>query len=217
MKFRFIYYIIVFLIAAVFNSCGTRQDTGKVPDTEKQKLIKDLKDAFTGETTASAKYEAYSKKAKEEGYEMIAKLFEAASKSETIHAKNHKSALEKLEEKALDVKPEYTVKTTRENLEDAIKGETYETNTMYPEFKKLSESLGEFGKDATKSFDYAMRTEAKHKNYYEESLKALDAKTTDKLYSNYWVCPVCGNTVIDEKDISKCAICKNEKEPWTKI
>ena len=119
----------------------------------KQILTKNLKDAFTGETTASAKYEAYCKKAKEEGYELIAKLFEAASKSESIHARNHKKVIEKLGEKVPDVKPEYTVKTTRENLEDAIKGETYEIDIMYPEFMKLSQSLGEYGKEATKSFD----------------------------------------------------------------
>jgi rubrerythrin len=88
---------------------------------------------------------------------------------------------------------------------------------MYPEFKKLSDSMGEYGKEASRSFDFAMRTEAKHKVYYEESSKALDAKTVDKLYSTYWVCPVCGNTVVDQNDISKCSICKNEKEQWTKI
>ena len=183
----------------------------------KQKLIKNLKDAFTGETTASAKYEAYCKKAKEEGYELIAKLFEAASKSESIHARNHKKVIEKLGEKVPDVKPEYTVKTTRENILNAIEGEAYEITTMYPEFIKLAESLGEYGAGATQTFIYAMETEVKHKQYYEEALKTLDAKTADKLYSNYWICPICGNTVTDEKDILKCEICENEKVKWTKI
>ncbi len=215
MKFRFILYVSMIFIASMFSSCSKQQAT--VSEADKQKLIKNLKDGFTGETTASAKYEAYSRKAKEEGFENIAKLFEAASKSESIHAKNHKAVLEKLGEKAPEVKPDFTVKTTKENIEDAIKGETYEVTTMYPEFKKLSDSMGEYGKEASRSFDFAMRTEAKHKVYYEESSKALDNKTTDKLYSTYWVCPVCGNTVVDQNDISKCSICKNEKEQWTKI
>lgn len=219
MKSRFIHIILTIMVFALFTSCGKKQETetGKVSDTDKQKLVKNLKDAFTGETTASAKYEAYSKKAKEEGFENIAKLFEAASKSEGIHAKNHKVVLEKLGEKAPEVKPEFTVKTTKENLEDAIKGEAYETDTMYPEFKKLSDALGEYGKGASRSFDFAMRTEAKHKVFYEEALKAIDSKTVDKLSSVYWVCPICGNTVTNEKDILKCSICKNEKEPWVKI
>jgi len=219
MKSRFIYFISMIVVFVLFAGCGKKQETvtEKVSDADKQKLIKNLKDGFIGETTASAKYEAYSKKAGEEGFENIAKLFEAASKSESIHAKNHKGVLEKLGDKAPEVKPEFTVKTTKENLEDAVKGETYEANTMYPEFKKLSDALGDYGKDASESFDHAMRTEAKHKIFYEESLKAIDAKTVDKLASVYWVCPICGNTVISEKDILKCSICKNEKEPWIKI
>ncbi len=216
MKFRFIYFISMVMVFALFAGCGKKEETVKVADADKQKLVKNLKDGFTGETTASAKYGAYSKKAKEEGFENIAKLFEAASKSESIHANNHKAVLEKLGEKAPEVKPEFTVKTTKENLEDAIKGETYEVTTMYPEFLKLSDALAEYGKEASKSFDYAMRTEAKHKVFYEEALKTIYAKGETPTVT-YWICPVCGNTVTSDKDILKCSICKNEKEPWTKI
>jgi rubrerythrin len=217
MHSRLIYFISLIIVFTVFTGCGKKQEVPKVSDADKQTLVKNLKEAFTGETTASAKYEAYSKKAKEEGLDNVAKLFEAASKSEAIHAKNHKAVLEKLGEKAPEVKPEFTVKTTKENLEDAIKGESYETTTMYPEFKKLSDSMGEAGKDASRSFDFAMRTEAKHKVFYDESLKALGEKTADKLPAAFWVCPICGNTVSNEADIKKCTICKNEKEPWVKI
>lgn len=217
MNSRLIYLFSFILVFAVIAGCGKKEDTSKVSDTDKQKLVQNLKDAFTGETTASAKYEAYSKKAKEEGFDNIAKLFEAASKSESFHAKKHKAVLEKLGDKAPEVKPEFTVKTTKENLEDAVKGETYENTTMYPGFIKLSESMGEYGKDATVAFDYAMRTEAKHKVFYEDALKAIDAKTVDKLPAAFWVCPICGNTVTSENDIKKCTICKNEKEPWVKI
>ena len=215
MKYRFIYFVSMVMVLALFAGCGKKQET--VSEVDKQKLVKNLKDGFTGETTASAKYAAYSKKAREEGFENIAKLFEAASKSESIHARNHKDVLVKLGYNAPEVKPEFTVKTTKENLEDAIKGETYETNTMYPDFMKLSDALGEYGSGASKSFEFAKETEAKHKVFYEESLKAIDAKTVDKLPTAYWVCPVCGNTVSSEKDILKCSICKNEKEPWAKI
>ena len=217
MRSRLIYFVSLFIMFAVLAGCGKKDEGPKVSDADKQKLTQHLKEAFTGETTASAKYEAYSKKAKEEGLDNIAKLFEAASKSEAIHANNHKKVLEKLGEKAPDVKPEFTVKTTKENLEDAIKGESYETSTMYPEFKRTSDGLAEYGKDASKSFDYAMRTEAKHKVFYEESLKAITDKTADKLPAAFWVCPICGNTVSNEADIKKCTICKNEKDPWVKI
>jgi rubrerythrin len=219
MKSGFINCISIIIVFALIVGCQKKQDaeTTKVSDADKQKLVKDLKDGFTGETTASAKYGEYSIKAKEDGLDNIAKLFEAASKSESIHARNHKTVLEKIGDKSPDVKPEFTVKTTKENLEDAVKGETYEVTTMYPEFKKLSDALGDYGLEASKSFDYALRTEAKHKVYYEESLKSLEAKTLDNLASVYWVCPICGNTVNNDKDILKCSICKNETEKWFKI
>ena len=66
-----------------------------------------LQAAFTGETTASAKYAAFGQQARKEGHANIALLFEAASKAEAIHAANHKAALEQLGEKAPDVKPEF--------------------------------------------------------------------------------------------------------------
>ena len=88
--------------------------------------IENLKDALTGETTASAKYLAYSKKAKEEGFNKIALLFEAASKSEKVHANNHKAVLQQLDVKVGKIEPKFEVKSTKENLEDAINGESYE-------------------------------------------------------------------------------------------
>lgn len=88
---------------------------------------------------ASAKYAAYSKKAKEEGFLKIAKLFEATSNSEKIHANNHIAVLEKLGVKAEEVQPKFEVKSTKENLNDAIAGESYEMTTMYPGFIKTSD------------------------------------------------------------------------------
>ena len=91
-------------------------------NADRQKVVDDLKTAFAGETTASAKYTAYAGKARSEGLPKIALLFEAASKAESIHAGNHKAALEQLGESAPDVTPKYDVKTTKENLKDALLG-----------------------------------------------------------------------------------------------
>jgi rubrerythrin len=212
-----IYLFSFILLFALISACGDKTQSPNISAADKQKLIKNLTDAYTSEITASAKYEAYSKKASEEGLENIAKLFAATSKSESIHAKNHKAVLEKLGEKAPDVKPEFAVKSTKENLEESIKGETYEAIVMYPDFKKLTDAIGEYAKEASKSFEYAMRSEVKHKLYYEESLNALMEKAVDKLPVNKWVCPVCGNTVISENDTQVCSICRNTKEPWIKI
>src|SRR5512142_1777884 len=94
-------------------------------DGARTKTIDDLEAAFTGETTASAKYAAYAKKAAEEGFNKVSKLFEAASKSESIHAANHKAVMEQLGVTVPKVDPKFEVKSTVENLQDAIKGESY--------------------------------------------------------------------------------------------
>src|SRR5665648_1095367 len=91
--------------------------------TKPVKTIKNLKEGIIGETTASKKYEAFALKAREEGYDTIAKLFDAASKAEAIHASNHKKVLEGLGETMEDFTPEFDVKTTAENLQAAIDGE----------------------------------------------------------------------------------------------
>jgi len=154
--------------------------------------IENLKAAITGETTASAKYAAYSEKAKEEGYVNIALLFKAASKSESVHAANHRAALEQLGESMGEVKPEFEVKTTKENLQDAINGESYEVATMYPGFIKTAND-GNVN-IALISFNYAYQTEKKHKDFYKEALDKLNNNQESSLASTYYVCSTCGNT-----------------------
>jgi rubrerythrin len=195
---------IAFLIVALFASQSFAEGNAG-------KTIKDLKDAFTGETTASAKYAAYAKKARDDGHASIAVLFEAASRAEKIHASNHAAVLTQLGEKAPAVNPKFDVKSTKENLEDAIAGETYESKTMYPGF--LKDAKEEKAAKATISFNYAYKTELRHKALYESALKALKDKTDGKLATTYWVCPVCGNTY-DGEPPARCGFCMTAKEKF---
>jgi len=176
------------------------------------KTIENLKAGIIGETTASAKYAAFAEKATEEGNANVAKLFLAASKAEAIHADNHKKVLEGLGEKMEEFTPEFEVKTTSENLQAAIDGETYESTTMYPQF--LADAKEEKVEKATKSFTWAFDTEKKHQQFYTKALEALTANTQDTLPMEYAVCPVCGNTydnaIVDEK----CAFCQTAKEKF---
>lgn len=171
---------------------------------ENTKTIQNLNDAFKGETTASAKYAAYSKKAKEDGYKNIAVLFEAASHSEKIHANNHRNALQQLGEKTEDFHPEFQVKSTKENLQDAINGETYEVTNMYPEF--ISTAKDNRVTIAIITFNHAYKTEMMHKVLYEKAMASLNAGKDAQLPSVYLVCPVCGNTYENEVP-RKCGIC----------
>src|SRR5512140_550063 len=100
------------------------------------KTEQNLQDAFAGESQANRKYLAFAKKAEEEGYPQVAKLFRAAAAAETIHAHNHLKVLS-------------GVKSTRENLMAAIAGESYEFQSMYP---------GMIADAKTEKQDFAVRT-----------------------------------------------------------
>ena len=179
------------------------------------KTVENLKAGIKGETTASAKYAAFAQKAREEKHDTIAKLFDAASKAESIHADNHKKALEALGEKMEDFKPEFEVKTTAENLQAAIDGESYEVATMYPQF--LSDAKTEKVEKAEKSFTWAFDTEKKHMEFYKKALEALNSKTEKTLPFEYAVCPVCGNTYDKVSMDEKCAFCQTSKDKFIMI
>ena len=187
----------------------------KVATSEaKATTLDNLQEAYKGETTASAKYAAYSQKAEDEGYHEIAMLFKAASKSESIHAGNHKAVLAEAGRSIPDIKPEFTVKSTKENLMDAIAGETYEIKTMYPRFinnaQKIRHQL------ALISFSYAYKTEQKHKAFYEKALASLNNNTFESLPTVYFVCPTCGNTYETESP-KRCGISMTSGDRFIEI
>jgi rubrerythrin len=197
--------ILFFTLIALFAFMGCKQ-------AKPVKTIENLKAGIKGETTASTKYAAFAQKAMEEGNDTIAKLFDAASKAESIHAANHLKVLEGLGEKMDEFKPEFEVKTTAENLQAAIDGETYEVNTMYPQF--LANAETEKVPDATKSFTWALDTEMKHLQFYANALQALNAKAENKLPFEYAVCPVCGNTYDKARMDANCAFCQTPSEKF---
>jgi len=191
----------------------TREKTS-APAESKAKTIADLQEAFKGETTASAKYAAYSQKAEEEGHKEIAILFKAASMAEKVHANNHKSVLKDYGAEIPSISPEYTVKSTKENLKDAIEGESYEVATMYPEF--LKDATNSKSQLAQISFNYAYEVEQKHKTMYQNALAALTNNTTNDLPQVYYVCPTCGNTY-DQTPPERCGISMTSSEKFQKF
>lgn len=179
------------------------------------KTIENLKAAFKGESTASAKYAAFAEQAKKDGLTQIASMFEATSRAEAIHAANHKTVLEKMGQKTDPVKPEFTVKTTSENIQDAISGETYEMTKMYPDFIATAKTDG--ADAAVKSFRWAMDTEKKHQLIYQNALNALNAKKAETLPKVYWVCPKCGNTYDVAKPEASCSFCSTKSDKFIKF
>jgi rubrerythrin len=197
--------ILFFALIAFFAFMGCKQ-------IKPVKTIENLKAGIKGETTASTKYEAFAQRAREEGNDTIAKLFDAASKSESIHASNHLKVLEELGEKMDEFKPEFEVKTTAENLQAAIDGETYEVTIMYPQF--LTDAETEKVENATKSFSWASDTEKKHQQFYTNALQALNTKAEHTLPFGYAVCPVCGNTYDKANMDTNCEFCLTPSEKF---
>jgi len=176
------------------------------------KTLDNLQAAFNGESNAHAKYLAYSKKADEEGYPSVASLFRAAAAAEQVHADTHASVI-----KAMGAVPKSDVKvppvkSTKENLEDAIKGETYERDVMYPEF--IAAARAEGNKEALKAFNYAKTAETEHARMYTEDLNKL-ASLKGKTQS-YWVCTICGYTT-PKIDFEKCPSCFNPKDKYVEV
>lgn len=178
------------------------------------KTVKDLQEAFKGETTASTKYAAYAEKAEKEGYNKIALLFRAASKAESIHAGNHKAVLVKMGAEVPEFTPEFTVKSTKENLNDAVSGESYEVASMYPDF--IKDASAESANLAMISFNYAYQVEKKHKAMYEKAINALAENNEKSLPDLYMVCSTCGNTYEGEAP-ERCGISMTPKERFLRI
>lgn len=161
---------------------------------------KNLKDAFAGESQANRKYLAFAKKAETDGFPQIAKLFKAAAEAETVHAHAHLRALG-------------GIKSTVENLKEAVDGEGYEFKEMYPPF--LKEAQGEGNKMAEISFKNALVVEEIHHDLYQNALDAVD-KGEDLTERRVYVCDVCGNTVYDHPQ-DCCEVCGAPKERFFEI
>ena len=178
--------------------------------------IENLKAAYNGESTASAKYAAFAVKAESEGLDTIAVMFRATSKAEAIHADNHRKVLEKLG--VVVTEPligTFNVLSTAENLADAINGESYEIESMYPGFNTAAET--ENVTDAVKSFTWALETEKKHLDFYNSALAALNATGEKTLSASWFVCPVCGNTYDGSNVPPACDFCMSSSDTFVKF
>jgi len=171
--------------------------------------MENMQIAFNGESNAKARYEAFAAKADEEGIKSVAALFRAAAKSEGIHATKHEAAIKKGGGEAKATIEKAEVKSTKENLEAALKGEIAEKDKMYPEMIKKAEA--DKNTPALYSFKGALAAEKMHAQYFEQALKELDAwKAAGK---QFYVCIICGYTVMD-KAPAKCPVCAAPKEKF---
>ncbi|MFA5056087.1 MAG: rubrerythrin family protein [Dehalococcoidia bacterium] len=162
--------------------------------------IKNLKEAFAGESQANRKYLFFAEKAEQEGYKRVARLFRAAAAAETVHARNHLREMQ-------------VIGSTAENLKVAVAGELHEFTEMYPQFIKQAES--EEQAKAKHSFDIANKVEKIHHGLFEAALAALD-KEKGQDGETFHVCRVCGYTVEGEAP-DKCPVCGATKKAFDPV
>ncbi|MFC2003774.1 rubrerythrin family protein [Chloroflexota bacterium] len=159
-----------------------------------------LQDAFAGESQANRRYLFFADKAEAEGYSQVARLFRAAAEAETVHAHNHLEVMG-------------GIRSSRENLEEAVKGESYEFMTMYPKF--IEHAKSDNNQRAEISFTHANAVEKIHHNLYQKALEALEKGQQPK-DEPYFVCQVCGNTVAGEAP-EKCPICGAPRSKFRRV
>ncbi len=148
-----------------------------------------LKEAFAGESQANQKYRAFAKKAEEEGFPNVARLFRTTAEAERIHAEAQLRALD-------------GVGSTAENLQAAIDGETYEYTEMYPPMLQQAEADGH---KAKRIFGYAVKAEEVHARLYKLALEAVQ-RGEDLTETEFYLCPVCGHIEFGSPPQS-CPIC----------
>eukprot|EP00727_Mastigamoeba_balamuthi_P014478 m51a1_g9655 putative rubrerythrin (169) ;mRNA; f:1194032-1195317 len=159
-----------------------------------------LKVAFAGESQANRKYLAFAQKAQAEGYSTIAKLFRAAAEAETVHALGHLNNMG-------------GVKSTLENLQEAVDGETYEFTQMYPPMVEQAVKEGHKGKTM---LQFANKAEQVHANLFTRALESL-RQGKDLEAMDIWYCPVCGHIEYGSSVPAKCPICGAPAARFQKI
>ena len=161
------------------------------------KTESNLMSAFAGESQARNKYSYYASKAKKDGYEQIAAIFEETANNEKEHAKLWFKELHNGE-----------VPSTEANLEDAIKGETYEYDGMYPTFAQEAKEEG-FDRIA----DLFTKVGEIEKHHAERYQKLLDNIKNNEVFhkeeETIWICRNCGYVYVGKDALSVCPVCKH--------
>ena len=156
-----------------------------------------LNAAFAGECQARVKYGYFASKAKKEGYEQIAAIFEETSDNEKEHAKIWYKLLN-----------DGSVKDTVSNLKEAIKGENYEETEMYVKF--AAEAREEGFEEIAQLFEKVGKIEANHEERYRRILEKLEKGITVKSDGvAVWKCRNCGYIHIGNEAPKECPVCNH--------
>ena len=164
-------------------------------DLKGTKTEANLMAAFAGESQARNKYTYYASKAKKEGYEQIAAIFEETANNEKEHAKMWFKLLHGNE-----------VPSTVQNLKDAAEGENFEWTDMYDNFAKIAKEEG-FDHIAY-LFEEVAKIEKEHEERYKKILENIDSdEVFKKTGVRIWKCRNCGHIHVGEEAPKVCPVC----------
>ena len=167
-------------------------------DLKGSKTEANLLTAFAGESQARNKYTYYASKARKDGYEQIAALFEETANNEKEHAKMWFKLLHG------------GIPDTATNLEDAAAGENYEWTDMYAGFAKTAREEG-FDHIAT-LFEGVAKVEKEHEERYRSLLKnAQEGLVFSRDVDMIWVCRNCGHIHVGKAAPEVCPVCAHPK------
>jgi rubrerythrin len=156
-----------------------------------------LRTAFAGESQTNRRYLAFAARADQEGFPQVARLFRGAAASETVHAHNYLKALK-------------GVRSTKENLQEAISVETAAYKKRYPEMIKVAKEEG--NEEAETFFRYALESERIHAQLMQKLLDTLDEPQEN--YS-YFICANCGYTT-EKESPGSCPVCDGSAGQYMK-
>ena len=164
-------------------------------DIKGSKTEANLMTAFAGESQARNKYTYYASKAKKDGYQQIAALFEETANNEKEHAKIWFKLLNG-----------GSIPSTIDNLKDAADGENYEWTDMYAGFAKTAREEG--FDDIAVLFEKVAEIEKAHEERYRKLLKNIeDGVVFSKEGDMIWECRNCGHIVVGKKAPEVCPVC----------
>jgi desulfoferrodoxin-like iron-binding protein len=206
------------------NICGNEVEVQKVGGgtlsccNEEMEMITEnltsvnLMKAFAGESQARNKYEYFAKVAQKEGYRDIAEHFQRASDNEKVHAK-----LELALNNRMISNSEESFGNTKENLQMAIDGESYENLTMYPDFAQIAKEEGH--KEAQRLFTGIGKIEIEHEKMFQMLLDRLESESefVSENEEEAWICEVCGHIHYGKKALKMCPVCKHPQEYQSRL
>ena len=159
------------------------------------KTEQNLLAAFAGESQARNKYTYFASKAKKDGYEQIAAIFEETANNEKEHAKMWFKQLHN-----------GTIPSTLENLEDAANGENYEWTDMYETFAK--EAREEGFDNIANLFEGVAKIEKEHEARYRKMIENINKdRVFEKDEEHFWVCRNCGHVHYGKEAPKVCPVC----------